>query len=127
MLRGEEGDDDDDDEEFSEDEDEAVAHAVWTDIDPFISFAEMLGHLQGSMPARCVSRAGVVSACCVWTYRWCCRMFLAVRAGRRCALDASWYLLLLLLFLVQHCRPGDSCTEANKGVPLLPHKTDRHI
>jgi hypothetical protein len=50
MLRGDEADDDDDEEDFSEEE-EAIGTPL-DDIDPFISFGEMLGHLQGTMPAR---------------------------------------------------------------------------
>eukprot|EP00882_Tetradesmus_deserticola_P026462 GHRQ01029202.1.p1 GENE.GHRQ01029202.1~~GHRQ01029202.1.p1 ORF type:complete len:103 (-),score=49.13 GHRQ01029202.1:249-557(-) len=52
MLRGETADDEDDSEdEWSEDGEEAIGTPL-DDIDPFVSFAEVLGQLQGVMPGR---------------------------------------------------------------------------
>jgi hypothetical protein len=67
MLRGETAEDDDDSEdEWSEDGEEAIGTPL-DDIDPFISFAEVLGQMQGSMPGRYQALvsgadAGVMSA-----------------------------------------------------------------
>jgi hypothetical protein len=65
MLRGETAEDDDDD-EWSEDGEEAVGSPL-DDIDPFVSFAEVLGQMQGTMPGRYQALvsgadAGVMSA-----------------------------------------------------------------
>uniref|UniRef100_A0A383WBL3 Importin N-terminal domain-containing protein n=1 Tax=Tetradesmus obliquus TaxID=3088 RepID=A0A383WBL3_TETOB len=52
MLRGETAEDDDDSEdEWSDDGEEAIGTPL-DDIDPFVSFAEVLGQMQAAMPGR---------------------------------------------------------------------------
>eukprot|EP00879_Flechtneria_rotunda_P022091 GHRR01023309.1.p1 GENE.GHRR01023309.1~~GHRR01023309.1.p1 ORF type:complete len:1020 (+),score=395.54 GHRR01023309.1:417-3476(+) len=51
MLRGETAEDDDDDDDEWTDGEEVVGTPL-DDIDPFVSFAEVLGQLQAAMPAR---------------------------------------------------------------------------